>query len=285
MHPKISQSKTVKFLDRVFYKIWFNLWFESLDKSISSLITIETDSLPHGDTKQRGQRNFLKFFCFGILGVVTAPIGSLVYVAWFLLFRKIFRAYPYNLSVKNNGNTAVTYTNENHYEVLSMNVCLLPEIASKINNLQKTKTRAVEIGNLLSFSSRTTQASRDSSSNVELIEVVHDLVASNKDFDFICLQEVWSIDIGQKLSSILHTKYSHVVYDAAHCTFKLNKYIGLGSGLLIASKYPIVAVDFKQFTNKCGFCSLAGKGLLNCKVRTCFSSISCVKISTVNVHF
>lgn len=49
-------------------------------------------------------------------------------------------------------------------------------------------------------------------------------------------------------------------------TFRLNKYVGFGSGLLFASKYPIVSAEFRQFSNKVGTCSFAGKGVLMVKV-------------------
>ena len=265
MHPKLSQSSIVKHLDNIFYKIWFNIWFESLDKSASSLMSLKPEKV----NKNNGPIKYLRCLGYGVLGVLMTPIGVLFYAAWFILFRKFLREYPYKLSVNKSGNKSVNDLKlETHFEVLSMNVCLLPETASKVNNLHQTKRRASSIGNLLSMNHK-----KEASSNTngdDNIKVIHDLAEHNKDFDFICLQEVWSIDVGKKLCSIMHNKYDYIVYDVAHSTFKLNKFIGMGSGLFIASKYPIVSVDFKQFTNKCGFCQLAGKGYLICKVNIYF---------------
>ena len=246
-------------LDSLLYKLWFNLWFESMDKAASSLIRLE-----HEQTSIT--KIAFTFFFFGILSILTMPIGVTFYLLWFLLFRKIFRSSPYKLSINHLLNNELSELRaEKNFEILSMNVCLLPEAASKINNLNQTKSRANLIGTFLTLTSDKIQVNQKVTENN--IRIVHDLVESNSDFDFVCLQEVWSIEMGKRLCEKMHKKYKFVVYDVENNTFNLNKCIGLGSGLFLASKFPIVAIDFKQFTQKTGMCSWAGKGLLICKVK------------------
>jgi hypothetical protein len=97
------------------------------------------------------------------------------------------------------------------------------------------------------------------------VNVVDDMTRDS-DADFVCLQEVWSIETSNKIRSIIGVKYKYVIYDVGLSTFRLNRHIGFDSGLLFASKYPIMSADFKQFNTKAGTCVMTGKGLLMVKV-------------------
>jgi hypothetical protein len=250
MHIREIKKLLLDFLDDLFYKLWFNLWFESMDKAASTLVQLETEKVDKTKT-------LLALFYFGALSILTTPIGIIFYPLWFVLFRKIFRVSPYRLSVNPAIKDGMSELGKyNHLEILSMNVCLLPETASKINNLNQTKIRANEIGNILCADLSQTHNNHKSmvetNKNDNNIRIIHDLVEDNSDFDFVCLQEVWSIEIGKRLCEKMHKKYKYIVYDAENNTFSLNKCVGLGSGLFLASKFPIVAIDFKQFTHKTG---------------------------------
>jgi hypothetical protein len=156
-----------------------------------------------------------------------------------------------------------------------------------MNNLHKTKNRAKLIGEILNKPKKNGTADNNLFKNVnskDNVKVV-DYIDQNNDFDFICLQEVWSIDTGKRLAEILHKKYKYVLFDAGHNTFKTNKYIGFDSGLLIASKYPIIDVKFKQFMNKVGACSLTGKGVLTAKVNINIDHINMFECYNYNFYF
>jgi len=216
-----------------------------MDKAASTLVQLETERVDKTKT-------LLTLVYFGVLSILTTPIGIIFYPLWYVLFRKIFRASPYRLSVNHAINDGTSeLEKDSHLEILSMNVCLLPETASKINNLNRTKMRANEIGNLL-CADLAHKSTVETDKNDNNIRIIHDLVENNSDFDFVCLQEVWSIEIGKRLCKKMHNKYKYIVYDAENNTFSLNKCVGLGSGLFLASKFPIVAIDFKQFTHKTG---------------------------------
>ena len=263
-----NKNKFMNNLDDILYNIWFKLWFESLDRSLSSVILVTPE-------KERLNLVFLlqtvaKFTFWILITILMTPIGLSFYCIWFILFRKYFRNLSYNLS-DNNSNSIDLNNNDSpsdRYEILSFNVCLLPDTIARMNNLHKSKNRAELIGEILSKPKKNGAADNNLFKNVnskDNVKVV-DYIDQNNDFDFICLQEVWSIDMGKRLTEILHKKYKYVLFDAGHNTFKTNKYIGFDSGLLIASKYPIIDVKFKQFMNKVGACSLTGKGVLTAKV-------------------
>jgi sphingomyelin phosphodiesterase 3 len=212
-------------------------------------------------------KTLAKFSFWMFITILMTPIGLSFYFIWFILFRKYFRNLSYNLS-DNNSNPLDLNNNGSatgKYEILSFNVCLLPDTIARMNNLYDSKNRAQLIGEILSKPNKNGNNLSKNVTSKDNVKIV-DYIDQNNDFDFICLQEVWSIDMGERLAEILHKKYKYVIFDAGHNTFKTNKYIGFDSGLLIASKYPIMDVKFQQFKHKVGACSLTGKGVLTAKV-------------------
>lgn len=217
------------------------------------------------------------------------PLGTLTYIIWFIVFRKLLRLENLQksfLTMTPDIRQAVKEsTNNRLMEILSINVCLLPDSLSKENNLGYTEDRIDAIGNLLNQSEPNTFCVRrfasqkwdqktpgakpvcnDEDSSFGIAVKVIDSFLETTDPTFVCMQEVWSIDTALKLNKLLHKKYSFIVFDAGTKTIALNKYVGFESGLLIASKYPILDADFKQFTEKSGLCTYTSKGLLTVKV-------------------
>jgi sphingomyelin phosphodiesterase 3 len=307
---KILYINWIDFLDDVLYNTWFKLWFQLLDNSLSCLILTSQE-------KQDSQHLFFlkKFFTFLfwlLLTILTTPIGLLTYCVWFILFRKLFRQRPFRLSVapkkksllisENSSLNSYTHDVNKLFQVLSINVCLLPETISRINNLSLSHRRLESIGSLLNrtkssnnlsnnnnttLNTTTTTINNNNNSNYgktqlsngndsnhnndnnlekdRKIKIIHDFVEKT-DIDFLCMQEVWSIDTAKKLKNMLHDTFDYILYDAGTNTFKSNKFIGFDSGLLIASKFPIVDANFSSFSVRVGSCSLTSKGLLTAKV-------------------
>ncbi|XP_029464523.1 sphingomyelin phosphodiesterase 3 [Rhinatrema bivittatum] len=86
--------------------------------------------------------------------------------------------------------------------------------------------------------------------------------------DFLCLQEVFDKRAGEKLKEQLHHYFEYILYDVgvyschACCSFKF-----LNSGLLFASRYPILDAAYHCYPNGKGIDSLAAKGALFLKVQ------------------
>ena len=302
----LSSNFVVKILlnkfDTFLYFIWHQLWFEYLDLTLSCLI-LTSHEKEHA-TKYLYISNFVKFIFLSALTLLLTPFGIVFYIIWFLLFRKLFRAQPYQISQKHiYGNESSLVKSQNEFEIFSLNVCLLPDTCARLNNLFHTNNRLETIGNLLvksdtnkfcssgslkntfktslkhdSINIESHSNSKKKNSKVLLtnddenyfksdlnIDIIDDFI-ENTDNDFICLQEVWTINKSIKLNSLLHKKYPYIIYDAGVNTFNKNRYIGFDSGLIIASRYPILNANFKQYSSCTGSCALTSKGLLTIKV-------------------
>lgn len=88
--------------------------------------------------------------------------------------------------------------------------------------------------------------------------------------DFLCLQEVFDKRAAEKLKEQLHYYFEYILYDvgiySCHgcCGFKF-----LNSGLMIASRYPILDATYHCYPNGRGIDALAAKGALFVKVSLC----------------
>ncbi|XP_054840335.1 sphingomyelin phosphodiesterase 5-like isoform X1 [Eublepharis macularius] len=88
------------------------------------------------------------------------------------------------------------------------------------------------------------------------------------DLDFLCMQEVFDRHAAAHLLQILAPCYEHIVYDVG--TYGL---LGcsalklLNSGLFLASRYPLLAVQYHCYPNGRGEDAFAAKGLLCVQVR------------------
>jgi hypothetical protein len=297
-------TSILNFIDSCLYNIWFKLWFEFLDNGLSFLVLTTPEK--NDNTRLLYVHNIFKFLLWLKLTIIMTPLAVPVYVIWFLVFRKLLRNKPFNF--KTNNQTFDESSDENKninktFQVLSINVCLLPETLSKVNNLHSAHIRLESIAHILTESKNrphcchlsqsenclrkffqqndskskqivnnnsnnglndnTTNASSHSS-NFE-VNIIDDFV-NRTNFDFLCMQEVWSIETSKKLSDLLSKKFKYILYDVGESSFKMNKYVGFDSGLLFASKYPILNADFRQYNTKAGTCLLTGKGFLMVKV-------------------
>ena len=298
LHESSSKfPELVKTFDHFLYNIWFKLWAQLLDKALSYLVLTSAEKSNNGSFIYYVY-NFLNFLLWIKLTILMTPIGVYVYCIWFILFRKLLRTRPFEIEINYDivDNQIITNQvlqgSDIPFEILSMNVCLLPETLSRINNLHSAHIRLESIGNLLnktkstacchlnvnetclkkySTSSNVSKKEETTSKSNNIINSkfnvnVIDDVLKQSNSDFLCLQELWTIETSKKLKSLISKTYKYICYDIGKSTFKLNKYIGFDSGLLVASKYPIVKVEFKQYSVKAGTCSLTGKGLLMIKV-------------------
>ena len=283
----MTKNKFLKQLDLLLYFVWFKLWFELFFASMGSFYLTTPEKCRA--TSRIYFYLFLKSLVYLSFALLMSPIGVLVYILWFIIFRKVLRHQNYQTSCTKTRLTKDELNAANKtFEILSINVCLLPDALSRENNLFQTDTRLKSIGNLLNktepnthclsssltdyyaklplISTRNRVSNQNENYANKLNVQIVDNFFENTNVDFLCMQEVWTIDYANKLKRLLHKKYPFIVYDAGEKNFGSNKYMGFESGLLTASAYPFLAVDFKQYTNKCGLCQFTSKGLLMTKV-------------------
>ncbi|CAG5116630.1 unnamed protein product [Candidula unifasciata] len=180
------------------------------------------------------------------------------------------------------------------FGIASANLCLMPELASKMNNLINVDGRAEKIGDRITVS----QFFNDSWSKMELwwrkkhqncdslsertyskekgvrssnippadpVEVIGDVTTSFPLLDFMVIQEAWSSYHNKLLIDRLHKMFPYIVHDVGVHSFRNNNFV-LNSGLLLASKHPIAAVNFKPYNNFIKHGKILSLGLLMVKV-------------------
>ncbi|XP_030048613.1 sphingomyelin phosphodiesterase 5 [Microcaecilia unicolor] len=88
------------------------------------------------------------------------------------------------------------------------------------------------------------------------------------DVDFVCLQEVFDKRAAAKLRSILSPCFEHILYNVGvYGLLGCSDFKFFNSGLFLASRYPVLAAQFRHYPNGCGEDALAAKGLLCVKVQ------------------
>ncbi|XP_048253367.1 sphingomyelin phosphodiesterase 5-like isoform X2 [Haliotis rufescens] len=198
-----------------------------------------------------------------------------------LLLLGIRRKYIY----VHKPNTAQPVPIQRNYSIASINVCLFQEFPSRINNLDDPYRRAKQIGERIiidqyfykDFQQRNGPQSPESRYSLrsrnhiiqegvpERRDVQASVEAHFPQLDFICFQEVWQRCYSRLLIAELQKVFPYVIHDAGHWSLGCN-YFMFNSGLLFASRYEILDVDFKPFLNSCKFCVINSKGLLMVKV-------------------
>lgn len=87
------------------------------------------------------------------------------------------------------------------------------------------------------------------------------------DVDVLCLQEVFDKRAAEEMADVLGGLFGHVLYDVgvyacgSGASFKF-----FNSGLLVASRFPVLDAEYRCFPNGRGEDALAAKGLLSLKV-------------------
>jgi hypothetical protein len=257
--------KFVYLVDSLLYIIWFHIWFQLLNYSFSLifLTTYEKEKL-----NKQIQHNILKFIISITLAVLLTPIGLLFLLLWVIIIRIMFRNKPYRLSVKSNlDKDQIIFDSNKKYQLISTNVCLLPEFLARFNNLKETDKRLIEISKILTDSTLNDHDNQNEANDASFVEIVDDFSKHAENIDFICFQEIWTVRHCKKLKDLIHHKYPYIVYDCGINTIQSNCLIGLDSGLMVCSKYPILNIEFKTFGQKMKACRFSSKGLLIVKVK------------------
>ncbi|XP_066295647.1 sphingomyelin phosphodiesterase 5-like [Branchiostoma lanceolatum] len=179
------------------------------------------------------------------------------------------RPFLYQTVSSSTDTRTANETDPADFTVATANVCLLPESLSRLNNLRHTEWRVTEVGRRVvdsqkQQSDKRTLETSSHSPNEEFLSSVDSTFPPN--VDIFCFQEVFYSDASRRLTKELLKCYGHVISDVGICSFT-NKW-GLNSGLLIASKHPILAADFKPFRVKTKQDVVVAKGLLMVKGRS-----------------
>eukprot|EP01119_Soliformovum_irregulare_P011586 TRINITY_DN2919_c0_g2_i1.p1 TRINITY_DN2919_c0_g2~~TRINITY_DN2919_c0_g2_i1.p1 ORF type:complete len:322 (-),score=60.30 TRINITY_DN2919_c0_g2_i1:43-1008(-) len=94
--------------------------------------------------------------------------------------------------------------------------------------------------------------------NNDRIEAIIDLILE-ENYDFVCLQESFDLNITNALSDRLPEKYAHIFTNIAPGTYPQGYTVS--SGLTLATNHTVIATAFEEFTQKTDSDALARKGV------------------------
>ncbi|XP_076470303.1 sphingomyelin phosphodiesterase 5-like [Babylonia areolata] len=167
------------------------------------------------------------------------------------------------------------------FGIATGNVCLLGEFVARINNLKDSGHRATSIGERIvvdqlhygrdakSVCGLDGSATGKNHTHVKAakqeVGFVGGLVTHFPRLDFVCLQEVADWSYNKLLRKELHKVFPYILHDVGVWSVKTN-YFMYNSGLMLASRHPVLDVDFKCYPRSVSQCLLISKGLLMVKV-------------------
>lgn len=154
------------------------------------------------------------------------------------------------------------------FSFLSANLCLLPDGLARFSNLQHSQRRAEAAGSVLLTGLRPSRYGATGCSPPRPGEPCGVLTAAvPAGLDFVCLQEVFDLRAAHRLVSRLAPNLGPVLYDVGTYGLQPGRYLKLlSSGLLLASRYPLLRAAFRSFPNARREDALASKGLLSAQV-------------------
>ncbi|XP_021039985.1 sphingomyelin phosphodiesterase 5 isoform X1 [Mus caroli] len=152
---------------------------------------------------------------------------------------------------------------------LTANLCLLPHGLAHFNNLSHSQQRAEAVGAALLDSLQSSQYGVTECSQPLPRVPGGELKATlPMGLDFVCLQEVFDLRAARRLVRVLVPNLGPVIYDVGTFGLMAGPYIKvLGSGLLLASRYPLLRATFRCFPNARREDAMASKGLLSVQVQ------------------
>ena len=238
----------------------------------------------------------VKFPSYLLLALLMIPLQFLCFVCGSVL-EKLFRKH-YIISLSRDEDSRLWTPPEEKepkqfYSFCTSNLCLLPEYMSRFNLLHHLENRLERIGD--TFVSSQEKYGETSRRDLDKEEIywkkrkdecpqivphsndrckVHDACPSFDvsistelpPVDFLLLQEAcWMKEVSEKLKNKLHKHYPYIVYDAGCNGLQYNVFFS-GSAVMLASKYPLLQVEFKPFEDSVGQDLVASKGLLMAKV-------------------
>ncbi|XP_037658264.1 sphingomyelin phosphodiesterase 5-like isoform X3 [Choloepus didactylus] len=152
---------------------------------------------------------------------------------------------------------------------LSANLCLLPHGLARFSNLPHSQRRAAAVGATLLAGLRPARYGATGCSLPPSEAPCGVLVAAvPAGLDFVCLQEVFDLRAARRLVHLLAPNLGPVLYDVGALGLQPGPHLKLlGSGLLLASRYPLLRAAFRAFPNARREDALASKGLLSAQAQ------------------
>ncbi|KAG7164617.1 Sphingomyelin phosphodiesterase 3-like [Homarus americanus] len=231
------------------------LQITSLGASHCVLITADNASLPY---------HILRCLVMGpislVLAFVFAPLVFIGYVLWVLL-NKFADVQPFYYvspscqqpSVYKEGSECAS-----KFTFCSANVLLSSKIVECINNVRCGSGRVHKIARGLLQQDPSLNDSRNLHPPTKRENIVQSKLP---EVDVIILQEVLERSRAKQLIKYFESKYPYCIYDVSVHSMTTNL-CAVGSGLFLASRYPVLEATFHPFTYKTHYGIFLDLGIL-----------------------
>ena len=210
--------------------------------------------------------------------ILLFPVTLTAYLLWISIQHK---RKPYRYA-KQTKQLPKPIPKEN-YSFATANLCLLPEFLSRFNNSSDNVGRARKIAKRIVEQQKQvspvlpTRRSRKQQNlpNGDMVvepDIDHAVLEEFPRLDILIIQEAWTSYCCQDMIKELISVFPYIIYDGIVTSWRSNRFLG-NSGLMIASKYPILEVNFNWFKDKCFADLYSSKGLLQIKVGISYNNL------------
>ncbi|XP_066993235.2 sphingomyelin phosphodiesterase 5 isoform X2 [Anabrus simplex] len=260
-------SKGANLLDHASHFLmdpWLSVFSHLLSCYIS---TVQDELCPH--------YKLIDYYFLGplyiVILVVLSPVGLFGSTLWILLCtffpqKKYIQAVVQSSRRHCVGRKDSILCKTNSFSFATANVLLAPEFVGRLNNVKETNKRGQEIAKRIAIHSGKQLF------NVKIYNRTYEIAGRSNSIlsefpyvDFLCLQEVWEQSSALLLIRQLKKKFDYFLYDVGEHSLKINMCM-IGSGLMFASKRPILEADFKAFTYRTKHAKYTAQGVLCVKV-------------------
>ncbi|KAF4532969.1 hypothetical protein B566_EDAN000657 [Ephemera danica] len=264
LNPNRYTNEIINALDTISYILYYP-W----TTCFSFIITCYVSALRE---KKEPHRKILDYFLFGpmcaALLFILLPLGLMGIILWIVLCSTCFQEkYSYvsktNCTRRLSSRSLIECKQEefiNIYSFCSANILLGPECLNHLNNNTSSYIRAPKIAQQITSQSQEPLTNFEKSFNL-----CDSVITYIPNIDFLCLQEVWERYHAKVLIKHLKQIYPYILYDIGEYKWNVNCCL-FGSGLMFASKKPILCADFRTFSFRTQHAKCATQGILCVKV-------------------
>ena len=251
-------SSVGRFLDLLSY-IFTYPWIVTTSLTISTFLSLSPDTRP---VWRYTVDKALLGPALLILSLVLTPFAVSGFCLWIFICT-LLPSDQFSSVVLSNQ----LEKDQENFSFATMNVLLGQEALGKFNNASLVYSRMKKIAAAILAQDERHLINMEPSNDDNIKISKADTVLSNfPRLDFICLQEVFDRIHALALISMLRQEYKHFTFDIGDSSIKSNFFL-LNSGLMIASRYPILSVRFHPFTWKNTFWQRCiSYGVVICKV-------------------
>jgi len=251
--PRYS-SQLARFIDLLSFTLTYP-WITIFSLMLASYLGLRPDP-------RSLQTKLLHYFVFGpalaSVCLFLLPFAAFGCCLW-ILTCIFFDSADYSLISFDPSSDEV---NKSQYTFATMNVVLGQEIHGKFNNCSFVYERLKRIASQILKQNHNSLSNFSDEKDITKSDTI---ISQFPQLDFICFQEVTDRFFALALISMLRKRYSHFVYDIGVNKFGVNMFLA-NSGLMIASRYPILSVKFNPFSKKKGWQHAVSFGVVICKV-------------------